>query len=244
MLSRRSEYSFEAKRAEAAKPLLHASEVQRRVIQFLRQNRGFRSFAEIKDGIHIDLVNRPDVIQSLKNNEKVKMESRDDGKKIRYRAKFDAVQSLEDLRIFMRQQEDGVSLSDLEDAYIGIEEDLEKLVAEKYLFKIDVQKPKANTVFFFRDSTFDIDIDNDIRELWRSVILPASDAQVDGELAMEGLHDSMHTRKAKRVTKQKAPKSRTITKQPRKYVVSNVHVADELVFLKEKGKLPKKLDSN
>jgi hypothetical protein len=208
-------------------------------LDFLRANRGFKSLSDIHAALDIDLEQRTDVLPSLKLHKNILVG--EDARSIRYKPEYDHIHNINDLKRFIREDVvGGVQERSLEDAYIGIMKDLHLLEVEKFIYKIDDRESKL-TIVYFRDRSLENDIDEDIKELWMKVEMPTDETKIEEALKRGGIMDDQQStevfgRKVKHVAAHKSAKSKR-SEGKRKYVVSNTHMADELKFLGENGKI-------
>jgi hypothetical protein len=217
------------------------------VLEFLRHNRGYKSLSDINAALDINLEQRSDALSSLKVNKNIAIG--EDGRSMRYKAEFDQIGSINDLRNFVNSKEflNGVAQKQLEDAYHGILNDLDVLEKEeKIIYRMDDRESKL-TYVFPRDRSLEYEIDEDIKELWLKVEMPMDETKIEDALKRGGIMDDQQGtdifgRKVKHVAGHKNAKSRKGAGQKRKYMVSNVHMASELAFLQQNGKInaPKK----
>lgn len=225
----------------------HVSELQSEVIAFLYQHRGPRAIASLEKKLHFPIASNSELVQFLSNNPKVAFNTADNT--LTYTPTYPQIKDKQSLLEFAETNSKThslfpLSLRDLLDAYEGVLEDAESLVAENFLYRID-DAETGSTVFLYKDPQFNLDVDEDIKEKWRGVSV-VSDIAMETALVDAGMmslaeHEAGHQlrkRKSKVAVNKKGRKSARVRKD-RKYVITNTHMVDELGWLKESGKMSK-----
>eukprot|EP01083_Nonionella_stella_P034865 95327_1 len=151
------------------------------IIKFLRANRGPKTVQDIYAHVLINGTYRPNLhqnqlaAQSLRQNQHVEFDATKHS--FAFKPTVPGLSSRQDLLILLSRSQDGLFEETLLDAYVGVEKDLEALKENKviiHLVNVDTKK----TVLFPRfRSLAKLKVDDDIRELWKSVEIPSTDSQ-------------------------------------------------------------------
>jgi hypothetical protein len=173
----KSKSMFDANRG-AEPQVKHVSELQKEVLDYLRDNRGFKSVTEISEALNFNKGSQVQVFTALKNNPKVLWS--DDSSTatditlgiLRYKAFFDQINNLEQLKDFIKLNPDGLRIEQLEDAYPGVKEDIQNLVDEKFVYKLSDPKEKRGDNIYYRDRAFEREVSADLKDMWRKIEIP------------------------------------------------------------------------
>jgi len=246
MYKKRSSYTFD--KVELKKER-HAADLQNEVIEYLKENRGEHSFEELVEDINVNIATHSELLSFLKHNPKVTLN--ENKQSLSYCPTFPTITSKGNLKSFIIEKAQShatifpLSLSQVSDAYSGVELDIEELVAENMLYKVSDPESK-DTIYYYKDPSFHLTVDEDIGDIWRSIEMP-SEIVVEQSLMDAGMmtlvdHEEGHQQRKRKqkvaVRKQKSGGSGT--RKQRKYVITNTHMMDELNWLGENGKVSKK----
>ena len=127
-------------------------------------NRGFTAVAQIESKLNVKF--DKELFKTLSNNPKLVFSP--SGQSLRYKAHFDAIPNMKELRKHLKSHLEGVRMDQVADAYLGVEHDIGVLIEEKFVYKIDNPEYKT-TNLYYRDPDFEIHVDDDIKELWLAV---------------------------------------------------------------------------
>ncbi|SPQ96635.1 TFA2 Winged helix domain-containing protein [Plasmodiophora brassicae] len=222
---------------ESARPERHIRELQDDVLSWLRENRGWRTFDDIRTSrLRLDLTAHPALLSNLIAHARVA--HRDDA--LSYNPVHPGVNNVDDLRALLARHRQGLSVQSLADAYVGVEADVQTLKESELIYAIANTESKE-TMLYPRDARLEVQVDDDIKRLWDDVNMPGDDVELERELHAAGLMsvDELETghqtsARMKRPTK-RAPKGRAPQKK-RRYQLTNVHVLDQYDWLRESSK--------
>lgn len=177
----------------------------KRVIDLLLETRQALLPDEINEMCFVDVKKNKDVFDSLKNNVKVSF----DGHRFAYKSKHD-LKNKQDLLVLIRKVPEGISNGDLKDAYVGILKDLQDLKASGQVWLL-MNSDSQEDIVYPNDPKVQIKVDDDIKELIRSIEKPREFVDVERELQKAGMKPATNTARRKAVSglqgsQQKKPK--------------------------------------
>lgn len=159
----------------------------KRVIDLLLERREAFTAEQINQACYVDLAGNKTVFESLKNNPKVHY----DGRCFSYKAKHE-VKNKEQLLVLIRKFPEGMPVIDLKDAYPNVMEDLQTLKADRkvwLLSNIDSQED----IVYPNDPRVPIKVDDDLKQVFRTIELPRDFLDVEKELLKSGVKPLTNT---------------------------------------------------
>lgn len=197
----------------------------KRVIDILLETRRALTPQEIEERCFVDVTNNKDVLDSLKNNVKVFF----DGQRFSYKSKHD-LKSKQDLLVLIRKVPEGIPTGDLKDSYAGILKDLQDLKASGQVWLI-LNNDSQQDVVYPNDPKVQIKVDDDVKQLIRSIENPREFVDVERELQKAGMKPATNTARRKAAAgvqglqpkKPKQKKQRSITKRTK---LTNSHMPE------------------
>ncbi|XP_057519747.1 uncharacterized protein LOC130800303 [Amaranthus tricolor] len=159
----------------------------KRVIDLLLERREALTPEQINEACYVDVYGNKTVFDSLKNNPKVHY----DGRCFSYKAKHQA-KNKDQLLSTIRKFREGMPVIDLKDAYPNVMEDLQTLKADRkvwLLSNIDSQED----IVYPNDPRVPIKVDDDLKQLFRSIELPRDFLDVEKELQKSGVKPLTNT---------------------------------------------------
>eukprot|EP00250_Pteridium_aquilinum_P018276 c24017_g1_i1 orf=491-1348(-) len=197
----------------------------KRVIDILLETRQALTPKEIEEICFVDVTKNKDVFDSLKNNVKVLF----DGQRFSYKSKHD-LKNKHDLLVLIRKVPEGIPTGDLKDSYSGILKDLQELKASGQVWLI-LNNDSQQDVVYPNDPKVQIKVDDDVKQLIRSIEKPREFMDVERELQKAGMKPATNTARRKAVAgvqgvqpkKPKAKKQRNITKRTK---LTNAHMPE------------------
>ncbi|MCO5553407.1 hypothetical protein L7F22_006928 [Adiantum nelumboides] len=197
----------------------------KRVIDVLLERRQALTPKQIEDICFVDVTNNKDVFDSLKNNVKVSF----DGERFSYKSKHD-LKSKQDLLVLIRKVPEGIPTGDLKDSYPAVLKDLQELKASGQVWLI-LNNDSQQDVVYPNDPKVQIKVDDDIKQLIRSIETPREFVDVERELQKAGMKPATNTARRKAVAgvqglqskKPKVKKQRNITKRTK---LTNAHLPE------------------
>ncbi|KAE8727053.1 F-box/LRR-repeat protein [Hibiscus syriacus] len=161
----------------------------KRVIDILFQTRQAYTPEQINEACYVDVNGNQDVFEGLRKNPKVNF----DGKRFSYKAKHN-VKNKNELLVLIRKFIEGIAVIDLKDAYPNVMENLQALKAAGQiwlLWNFDSQEDIA----FPNDPRVPIKVDDDFKELFRSIELPRDMLDIEKDLQKNGMKPATNTAK-------------------------------------------------
>jgi len=205
------------------------------VISFLQEHRGPHSIATVKQETKIE-------IESFREEiERCPKITFDPGEQsLVYQPKYNLMNQAGLLQ-FLKDQREGVPLTDLVDAYAGADIDLEDLVAKNDV--VSVYNPDLRDfVFFFRDKSEDMQaaVDDKTRQLWSEIVMPNNKNELDRKLVSLGhlSRADLAQRVNPGVVASKKQRRPTEPKR-RRVVLTNTHMLDSMPWLKSASLTPR-----
>ncbi|KAI5063757.1 hypothetical protein GOP47_0022304 [Adiantum capillus-veneris] len=197
----------------------------KRVIDVLLERRQALTPKEIEEVCFVDVTNNKDVFDSLKNNVKVSF----DGQRFSYKSKHD-LKTKQDLLVLIRKVPEGIPTGDLKDSYPGVLKDLQELKASGQVWLI-LNNDSQQDVVYPNDPKVQIKVDDDVKQLIRSIETPREFVDVERELQKAGMKPATNTARRKAVAsvqglqpkKPKVKKQRNITKRTK---LTNAHMPE------------------
>ncbi|KAK3011220.1 hypothetical protein RJ639_012372 [Escallonia herrerae] len=161
----------------------------KRAIEFLRETRQDLTPDEIVQESNVE----KSVITILKKNPELKY----DGKRFSYKAKYDVTDG-DELFNLIRKFPDGIIITDLQDAYPNVMEDLESFSTLYWALKAAgriwvLRNLKKQEFAYPNDPRANIKVDNDLKKLFHNVKLPQDMLYVENDLKKNGMQPATDT---------------------------------------------------
>lgn len=161
----------------------------KRVIDVLLERRDVLTPEQINEACHVDVNANRAVFESLKNNPKVYY----DGRYFSYKAKHE-VKNKDQLLVLIRRFPEGMPIIDLKDAYPTVMEDLQTLKAERKVWLLSNFDSQEDIVYP-NDPRVPIKVDDDLKQLFRSIELPRDMLDIEKDLQKNGMKPATNTAK-------------------------------------------------
>lgn len=131
---------------------------------------------------HIDQTARNELYKDIKANPKVLAPDADH---IQYRATHPGLFNIQDLAQYLAKFTYGLPADELADAYAGVKEDIDTLVATKALYSIAYIE-KKKTILFPVQPEYAMHVDQDLKEMWHAIQMPKSVVELEEKLHAHG----------------------------------------------------------
>ncbi|XP_022738130.1 general transcription factor IIE subunit 2-like [Durio zibethinus] len=203
----------------------------KRVIDLLYQKREAYTPEQINEACYVDVNGNKDVFEGLRKNPKVKY----DGKRFSYKAKHD-VKNKNELLVLIRKFIEGIAVIDLKDAYPNVMEDLQALKAAGHIWLLS-NFDSQEDIAFPNDPRVPIKVDDDLKELFRSIELPRDMLDIEKDLQKNGMKPATNTAKRRAAAQVQGisskPKPRQKHKEfSKKAKLTNAHLPELFQSLK------------
>lgn len=159
----------------------------KRVLDLLQETREALTPEQINEACYVDLNANKAVFESLKNNPKVKY----DGRAFSYKAKHE-VKSKDQLLALIQKYPKGMPVTELKDAYPSVMDDLQVLKAERKIWLL-LNSDSQEDMVYPNDPRVNIRVDDDIKQLFRSIELPSDMLDIEKDLAKHGMKPATNT---------------------------------------------------
>ncbi|GBG61434.1 hypothetical protein CBR_g21779 [Chara braunii] len=150
------------------------------VLDTLKEERRPLTPQQIKEYCGVDVNENKELFESLKNNPK----ARYDGHSFEYKSAY-AVNNKDDLLRLIRTVPEGIPMADLEDSYPGIIEDAQELKAAGQAWLIQ-NSDSQKDIIYPNDPRIVIQVDEEIKQLVRSIEMPREFVTIERELEKIG----------------------------------------------------------
>ncbi|XP_039011434.1 general transcription factor IIE subunit 2-like [Hibiscus syriacus] len=161
----------------------------KRVIDILFQTRQAFTPEQINEACYVDVNGNRDVLEGLRKNPKVNF----DGKRFSYKAKHD-VKNKDELLVLIREYIQGIAVIDLKDTYPNAMEDLKALKSADHIWHLSDFDFNDETVFP-NEPRVNMEVDDDIKRLLRSIELPRDMLNIEKDLQKIGMKPATNTAK-------------------------------------------------
>ncbi|KAI3843414.1 hypothetical protein MKX03_024308 [Papaver bracteatum] len=159
----------------------------KRVIDLLRETRKDFTAEQIEDACYVDAIKNKVVFNSLTHNVKVKY----DGKRFSYKPTHDIKNKTELLQL-IRKNPEGIAISELKDAYLGVMEDLQALKASGVVWWLSNSDCRED-VAYPNDPRINIKVDDELKQLFRAEELPRDMIDIERYLRGNGMKPKTDT---------------------------------------------------
>nr|AFK37907.1 unknown [Medicago truncatula] len=161
----------------------------KRVIDLLLETRQAFTPEQINEACYVDMRANKDVFGSLRKNPKVEY----DGQRFSYKAKYGLKEKSELLQLIRRYPE-GLAVFDLKDAYPNVMEDLQALKAAGQIWLLS-NFDSQDDITYPNDPKANIKVDDDLKQLFRSIELPRDMIDIEKDLQKNGMKPATNTAK-------------------------------------------------
>ncbi|KAI5383781.1 uncharacterized protein LOC127100902 [Lathyrus oleraceus] len=161
----------------------------KRVIDLLLETRKAYTPEQINEACYVDMRANKDVFDNLRKNPKVHY----DGQRFSYKAKYGLKDKTELLQL-VRKYPEGIAVIDLKDAYLTVMEDLQALKAAGQIWLL-ANFDSQEDVAYPNDPKANIKVDDDLKQLFRSIELPHDMIDIEKDLQKNGMKPATNTAK-------------------------------------------------
>ncbi|XP_057421701.1 uncharacterized protein LOC130715599 [Lotus japonicus] len=162
----------------------------KRVIELLLETRQAFTPEQIKEVCYVDMKANKDVFDSLRKNPKVHY----DGQRFSYKSKYGLKDKTELLQL-IRKFPEGIATIDLKDAYPTVKEDLQALKAAGQIWLLSNFDSHDEDIAYPNDPKVHIKVDDDLKQLFRSIELPQDMIDIEKDLQKNGMKPATNTAK-------------------------------------------------
>ncbi|CAM0878838.1 unnamed protein product [Alopecurus aequalis] len=191
------------------------------VIELLYKTRSALTAKQINEATYVDIERNSAVFESLRNNPKVRF----DGRLFSYKPKND-VKGKDQVLALIRGFPDGIPVSELEDAYPSVLEDLQALKSSRDIHWLSGEQDMV----YPNDPRSRMEQDAELKALFHEIKLPNDMLDVEKELRRVGEKPMTDTtkRRAAEQAHGRVPKPKKSRKKPRGLTsrsrITNVHL--------------------
>ncbi|XP_061373748.1 uncharacterized protein LOC133316066 [Gastrolobium bilobum] len=161
----------------------------KRVIDLLLETRLAFTPEQINETCYVDMKANKDVFDNLRKNPKVNY----DGQRFSYKSKYGLKDKTELLHL-IRKFAEGIAVIDLKDAYPTVMEDLQALKAAGQIWLLS-NFDSQEDIAYPNDPKVPIKVDNDLKQLFRSIELPRDMIDIEKDLQKNGMKPATNTAK-------------------------------------------------
>ncbi|KAJ3669370.1 hypothetical protein LUZ60_011320 [Juncus effusus] len=203
------------------------------VIDLLYNTREAFTPDEIYERRCVKINGNQQLLESLQKNVKVHF----DGRRYSYKAKHD-LGGKDELLHLIRKHVEGLPVVDVKDSYEGVLDDLQALKADNLVWLLSNMDSQEDIVYP-NDPKAILKVDDDIKELFRSIELPRDMVDIERELQKNGMKPATNTAQRRAaaqvqgvpISKPKPKKKRNeITKRTK---LTNAHLPELFQNLKD-----------
>ncbi|KAK7399235.1 hypothetical protein VNO78_10414 [Psophocarpus tetragonolobus] len=161
----------------------------KRVIDLLLETRQALTPEQINEACYVDMKANKDVFENLRKNPKVNY----DGQRFSYKSKYGLKDKTELLQL-IRKYPEGLAVIDLKDAYPTVMEDLQALKAAGQIWLLS-NFDSQEDIAYPNDPKVHIKVDDDLKQLFRSIELPRDMIDIERDLQKNGMKPATNTAK-------------------------------------------------
>lgn len=161
----------------------------KRVIDLLLETRQAFTPEQINEACYVDMGANKDVFDNLRKNPKVNY----DGQRFSYKAKYGLKDKTELLQL-IRKYPEGIAVFDLKDAYPTVMEDMQALKAAGQIWLLS-NFDSQDDIAYPNDPKVHIKVDDDLKQLFRSIELPRDMIDIEKDLQKNGMKPATNTAK-------------------------------------------------
>lgn len=172
----------------ASKTLKPVTHLASKILEFLKSNRGWKSFGEVQHRTEVDIIGDQRVLPELKKNDKIIIQDN----RLIYKPSFPNINNVEDIKSLLLANPLGILRSELDDCFIGADMSVKSIVESNWAYEQQSEEAKQTVVYPnpMHPSTSGvpkIQVDADLKELWESVVMPKTVHALDEQLKDMGL---------------------------------------------------------
>lgn len=193
---------------------------QKRVVEALRSDRKVWTPTELKVHTSVAVLENPSLIHDLRSHAKVKVNQMGQDYTFEYKPLHPGIRNASDLDIFLRANKLGVPEPELDDAYIGVADDIKALAKEEKIYRIVNTETKKACLYCRVRLREEVPIDERIQELWHKVTMPLTDGQLEEKLIKSGHMQKQQKAGPVAVMKEKKSNAR----KKRRIKMTNTHL--------------------
>ncbi|KAL5219171.1 hypothetical protein ABZP36_019855 [Zizania latifolia] len=150
------------------------------VIELLYKTRQGLTAEQINEATYVHINGNKAVFDSLRNNPKVHF----DGKRFYYKSKHD-LNGKDQLLSLIRKCPEGLAVMEVKDAYLTVLEDIEALKTSGEIWWVS-SKDSQQAVVYPNDHRLSTYVDDDVKQLFRTIELPRDILDIEKELQKSG----------------------------------------------------------
>ncbi|BBM98746.1 transcription initiation factor TFIIE subunit beta [Marchantia polymorpha subsp. ruderalis] len=159
----------------------------KRVLDLLLETRQSLLPEEINESCFVDVSANKELLESLKSNVKVSF----DGQRFAYKSKHD-IKCKQELLVLIRKVPEGIPMGDLKDSYPGVISDVQELKASGDIWLL-MNSDSQEDIAYPNDPRIKIKVDEDLKQLIRSIEMPREFIDVERELTKAGMKPATNT---------------------------------------------------
>lgn len=203
----------------------------KRVINLLFETRQAFTPEQINEACYVDINSNKAVFESLKNNPKVTY----DGRSFSYKSKHD-LKDKKQLLVLVRKFPEGIPVIDLKDAYPTVMDDLQALKSAGDIWLLS-NFDSQEDVAYPNDPRVPIKVDDDLKELFRSIELPRDMLDIEKDLQKNGMKPATNTAQRRQAAQIQGIPSKPKTKKKKLEInkrtkLTNAHLPELFQNLK------------
>ena len=145
---------------------------------YLKNNRGIKTI----DNIRIAISARKDLLLNL---EKDLLKDDDIIKEkggLRYKAKYDHINNINDLKDFLLEKTFGILRTEIEDVYINVHHDINKLIDQQFIIEHVDEKREEHRVLVPIQRIYELNIDPRLKNLFEQIKLPQTRGDLETKM--------------------------------------------------------------
>lgn len=197
----------------------------KRVIDLLLETRQAFTPEQINEACYVDMRANKDVFESLRKNPKVLY----DGQRLSYKSKYGIKDKTELLQL-IRKYPEGIAVIDLKDAYPTVMEDLQAMKAAGQIWLLS-NFDSQEDIAYPNDPKVHIKVDDDLKQLFRSIELPRDMLDIEKDLQKNGMKPATNTAKRRSAAQIQGISSKPKTKKKKNEIskrtkLTNAHLPE------------------
>ncbi|XP_058210262.1 uncharacterized protein LOC131322801 [Rhododendron vialii] len=192
----------------------------KRVVDLLRETRQALKTNQILEACNVDMIENKNVFENLRNNPKVVY----DGRCFRYKSKH-GLEDKDQVLKFIRTFPNGIDVDEVKDAYPTVMEDIQAMKAAGEIWLLSDKKKE--TIAYPNDLRVTINVDDDLKQLFREIELPHDMLDIEEDLVKNGMKpatDTVKRRMALALIANSEPKKKVIDFSKKK--LTNSHLPE------------------
>ncbi|KAE9455102.1 hypothetical protein C3L33_12995, partial [Rhododendron williamsianum] len=175
---------------------------------------------QILEACNVDMIENKNVFENLRNNPKVVY----DGRCFRYKSKH-GLENKDQVLKFIRTFPNGIDVDEVKDAYPTVMEDIQAMKAAGEIWLLSDKKKE--TIAYPNDLRVTINVDDDLKQLFREIELPCDMLDIEEDLVknrMKPATDTVKRRMALALIANSEPKKKVIDFSKKK--LTNSHLPE------------------